>query len=97
MSTQYNGFGGTINGAPEIFVGSTGFANIRVGDRVEVRGIGHGNSAIRAERVTLLGRARPGAADRRRTDAHADFDLHADRLRHDAEHARRTASAASKA
>src|SRR5581483_1483303 len=36
VSTQYNGFGGTINGAPEIFVGSTGFANIRVGDRLEV-------------------------------------------------------------
>ena len=24
MSTQYNGFGGTINGSPEIFVGTTG-------------------------------------------------------------------------
>src|SRR3954464_4085333 len=38
VSTQYNGFGGTINGAPEIFVGSSGFNNVRVGDRVEIRG-----------------------------------------------------------
>src|SRR5712691_7565433 len=40
VSTQYNGFGGTINGSPEIFVGTTGFSNLRVGDRVEVRGVG---------------------------------------------------------
>ena len=56
VSTQYNGFGGTINGAPEIFVGSPGFANIREGDRVEVRGTGSSNDVIRAERITLLGR-----------------------------------------
>jgi len=59
VSTQYNGFGGTINGAPEIFVGSTGFNEVRVGDRVEVRGVAIGTSSIRAERVTLLGRAVP--------------------------------------
>lgn len=59
VSTQYNGFGGTINGAPEIFVGSTGFNEVRVGDRVEVRGVAIGSSTIRAERVTLLGRAVP--------------------------------------
>ena len=59
VSTQYNGFGGTINGAPEIFVGATGFNEIRVGDRVEVRGVAIGSSNIRAERVTLLGRAVP--------------------------------------
>jgi hypothetical protein len=59
VSTQYNGFGGTINGAPEIFVGSAGFNEIRVGDRVEVRGVAIGSSTIRAERVTLLGRAVP--------------------------------------
>jgi hypothetical protein len=57
VSTQYNGFGGTINGAPEIFVGSTGFNEVRVGDRVEVRGVATGGSIIRAERITLLGRA----------------------------------------
>src|SRR5213593_557130 len=30
VSTQYNGFGGVINGSAEIFVGSAGFANLRV-------------------------------------------------------------------
>lgn len=57
VSTQYNGFGGTINGAPEIFVGSTGFSNVRTGDRLEVRGAGSGNGVLRADRITLLGRA----------------------------------------
>lgn len=56
VSTQYNGFGGTINGAPEIFVGSSGFNNVRVGDRIEVRGMATGGEVVRAERVTLLGR-----------------------------------------
>jgi hypothetical protein len=56
VSTQYNGFGGVINGKPEIFLGSRGFANVRVGDRIEVRGMGAGNGAISAEAVTLLGR-----------------------------------------
>ncbi|HEX3070877.1 MAG TPA: DUF5666 domain-containing protein [Thermoanaerobaculia bacterium] len=56
VSTQYNGFGGTINGAPEIFMGSSGFNNVRVGDRIEVRGTAGGSSVVRAERVTLLGR-----------------------------------------
>jgi preprotein translocase subunit YajC len=56
VSTQYNGFGGTINGSPEIFVGSTGFSNLRVGDRVEVRGVGRNTAVIGAEYVTLLGR-----------------------------------------
>jgi hypothetical protein len=59
VSTQYNGFGGTINGAPEIFVGANGFNEVRTGDRVEVRGVAIGSSTIRAERVTLLGRAVP--------------------------------------
>ncbi|MDP9361407.1 MAG: DUF5666 domain-containing protein [Acidobacteriota bacterium] len=56
VSTQYNGFGGTINGSPEIFVGSNGFNNVRAGDRVEVRGTASGGNIVRAERVTLLGR-----------------------------------------
>jgi len=56
ISTQYNGFGGTINGSPEIFVGSNGFSNLRVGDRLEVRGTATGGNIIRAERLTLLGR-----------------------------------------
>src|SRR2546428_2710788 len=57
VSTQYNGFGGSINGSPEIFVGSTGFANLRVGDRVDVRGTGRGTGVVTAETVTLLGRS----------------------------------------
>ena len=56
VSTQYNGFGGTINGSPEVFIGSTGFANLRVGDRVEVRGVGRNTGVAAAEYVTLLGR-----------------------------------------
>src|SRR5438132_7106987 len=60
VSTQYNGFGGTINGSPEIFVGSTGFSNIRTGDRVEVRGIGRNTGVAAADYVTLLGRPVPG-------------------------------------
>jgi hypothetical protein len=56
VTTRYNGFGGEINGSPEIFVGSTGFANLREGDRVEVRGIGRGPAAVRSDVVTLLGR-----------------------------------------
>ncbi|HSY51951.1 MAG TPA: hypothetical protein VLC46_24325 [Thermoanaerobaculia bacterium] len=57
VSTQYNGFGGTINGSPEIFLGSNGFNNVRTGDRVEIRGTATGGNVVRAERVTLLGRA----------------------------------------
>lgn len=57
VSTQYNGFGGTINGSPEIFVGSSGFNNVRAGDRIEIRGTATGGSVVRAERITLLGRA----------------------------------------
>lgn len=61
VTTQYNGFGGVINGQPEIFVGTKGFSNVRLGDRVEVRGIGRGNRAIGAEVITLLGRTVPAS------------------------------------
>src|SRR5213080_4396018 len=43
VSTQFNGFGGVINGQPEIFTGSQGLANVRVADRIEVRGLGQAN------------------------------------------------------
>lgn len=56
VSTQYNGFGGVINGQPEIFTGSQGLANVRTGDRIEVRGVGQANYSIRADVVSLLGR-----------------------------------------
>jgi len=57
VSTQYNGFGGVINGSPEIYTGSSGFANIRPGDRIEVHGLGRANNVVRADTVTLLGRS----------------------------------------
>src|SRR5579872_7114673 len=59
VSTQYKGFGGAINGAPEIFLGSPGFANVRAGDRVEVHGTSPADGIISADTVDLLGRAVP--------------------------------------
>ncbi len=59
VSTQYNGFGDVIAGKPEIFTGSRGFANMREGDRLEIRGVGRGNGIIRADQITLLGRPVP--------------------------------------
>lgn len=59
VSTQYKGFGGLINGAPEIFLGSPGFANVRTGDRVEVHGTSPADGIISADTVDLLGRAVP--------------------------------------
>jgi len=56
LTTQFNGFGGVINGQPEIFTGTSGFANLRVGDRVDVRGMGRSNNIIAADVITLLGR-----------------------------------------
>jgi len=56
VSTQFNGFGTVINGQPEIFTGSQGLSNVRVADRVEVRGLGQANQTIRADYVSLLGR-----------------------------------------
>jgi hypothetical protein len=59
VSTVYSGFGGVINGAPEIFQGSQGISNVRENDRVEVRGVGQANNVINAEQVVLLGRKVP--------------------------------------
>lgn len=59
VSTVYSGFGGVINGAPEIFTGSSGFSNVRSGDRVDVRGVGRANGILNAEQVVLLGRSIP--------------------------------------
>jgi hypothetical protein len=59
LTTQFNGFGGVINGQPEIFTGSSGFANVRVGDRIDVRGTGRANATIAADTITLLGRNVP--------------------------------------
>jgi len=57
LSTQYNGFGGTINGSPEIYRGSTGFANIREGDRLQIRGSGRASATLMADQITLMGRS----------------------------------------
>lgn len=86
VSTQYNGFGGMINGSPEIYVGSTGFANIRAGDRLEIRGTGRGTGRVMADYVTLLGRSvsapqtgvgttRPSESLDRPTTASANADV----------------------
>jgi len=56
VSTQYRGFGTVIGGKPEIFTGSKGFSNIRLGDRVEVRGTSRADSVVQADTITLLGR-----------------------------------------
>ena len=57
VSTQFNGFGGTINGSPEVFTGTVGFSNLRVGDRVDVLGTGRGRGTVSADTITLLGRS----------------------------------------
>ncbi len=59
VSTQYLGFGTMIAGKPEIFTGSKGFSNIRLGDRISIRGTPRGDNVIRAETITLLGRSIP--------------------------------------
>ncbi|HUP50100.1 MAG TPA: DUF5666 domain-containing protein [Thermoanaerobaculia bacterium] len=57
ITTQFFGFGGIIQGSPEIFRGSSGFANVRVGDRLDVHGVGRPGGMIAADQVTLIGRA----------------------------------------
>jgi hypothetical protein len=56
ISTAYYGFGGVIAGKPEIFTGSAGLSNVRLGDRVEIRGSVRGQGVFKADRITLLGR-----------------------------------------
>jgi YD repeat-containing protein len=56
VSTVYYGFGSVIAGKPEIFTGSSGLSNVRLGDRVEIRGTERGQGVWKADRVTLLGR-----------------------------------------
>jgi len=57
VTTNYYGFGGVINGSPEIFRGTSGFSNVRVGDRVDVYGQGRPGTTIAAGQITLLGRS----------------------------------------
>jgi hypothetical protein len=56
VSTTYYGFGTVIADKPEIFVGSTGLANIRMGDRIQVRGPVLRNGVYRGDQITLVGR-----------------------------------------
>lgn len=56
VSTVYAGFGTVIAGKPEIFTGSSGLSNVRLGDRIEVRGSERGQGIVKADRVTLVGR-----------------------------------------
>src|SRR6185503_3155608 len=56
VSTQYRGFGSVIGGKAEIFTGSKGFSNLRLGDRVAVRGSSRASGIVQAETISLLGR-----------------------------------------
>jgi len=56
VSTVYYGFGTQIAGKPEIFTGSSGFSNVRLGDRIQVVGSDRGAGVLRADRITLAGR-----------------------------------------
>ncbi|MEO8381959.1 MAG: hypothetical protein ABI779_20015 [Acidobacteriota bacterium] len=56
VSTVYYGFGTVIAGKPEIFTGSSGLSNVRIGDRIEIRGSQRGEGVIKADRITLAGR-----------------------------------------
>ncbi|HEY0159257.1 MAG TPA: DUF5666 domain-containing protein [Thermoanaerobaculia bacterium] len=57
VTTTYHGFGTVINDKPEVFVGASGFSNLREGDRVEIRGPLRDGGVYGAQRITLLGRA----------------------------------------
>lgn len=61
VSTTYYGFGTVIGGKPEIFLGSAGLANVRLGDRIQVRGPALRNGVYRADQVTLVGREIPAS------------------------------------
>jgi hypothetical protein len=59
VSTTYHGFGTIIAGKPEIFVGSAGLANVRLGDRIQISGPALRDGVYRGDRVTLVGREIP--------------------------------------
>lgn len=61
ISTTYYGFGTIIAGKPEIFLGSAGLANIRLGDRIQVRGPALRNGVYRADQISLVGRDVPAS------------------------------------
>lgn len=57
VSSRYIGFGTTSATQNTVYTGANGFTRVRVGDRVDVRGIGATDSMINAEEVVLLGRS----------------------------------------
>jgi hypothetical protein len=59
LTTIYQGFGGVIAGKPEIFTGSSGLSNVRLGDRIEIRGGASTEGVYRADQVLLVGRQIP--------------------------------------
>lgn len=59
ISTSYHSFGTMIAGKPEIFIGSAGLANVRLGDRIQVRGPALRDGVYRGDRITLVGRDVP--------------------------------------
>lgn len=61
VSSTYHGFGTMIGGKPEIFIGSAGLANIRLGDRIQVRGPVLSEGVYRGDRITLVGREIPAS------------------------------------
>lgn len=56
LATSYHGFGTMIAGKPEIFTGSSGFSNVRLGDRVRIEGTSRSPGVVTATSITLLGR-----------------------------------------
>jgi hypothetical protein len=61
VSTTYHSFGTVIGGKPEIFIGSAGLANVRLGDRVQSRGPALRDGVYRGDRITLVGREVPAS------------------------------------
>jgi hypothetical protein len=61
ISTAYYSFGTVIAGKPEVFIGSAGLANVRLGDRIQVRGPVLRDGVYRGDRITLVGREVPAS------------------------------------
>ena len=61
VSTVYHGFGTMIGGKPEIFTGSAGLANVRLDDRISVRGPALRDGVYRGDAITLVGREVPAS------------------------------------
>ena len=57
VSSRYIGFGTTSATQNTVYTGTNGFTRVRVGDRVDIRGIGATDSMINAEEIVLLGRS----------------------------------------